>query len=380
MDSRIFDRIRSDGFSLDRLAEEYPELCALKNIPQNPEYHGEGDVYSHTRMVCERLTAFSEWQELPAGDQELLFLAAAFHDIGKEICTRQEDGNWVSPKHAIVGEKVFRRLVYREAERFGLSFDQREAAAKLIRYHGLPVWFLKKTRVEYELLKAAESIPLSLLYLLSRADVEGRIGKEADSLAEQVELFGEYVRETGGWDGPWEFAGPYTKYQYFHKEHIWKGARLYDDTEFDVFLMAGLPLSGKDSWIGKNGGNLPVISLDDIREELCILPAKGSGKVVSQARERARELLRRKESFVWNATNIVRETRQKLAELFAGYGARVHILYLEAPYGELLDRNRKRERHIPENVLENMIRKLEVPEPWEAYEVKIITGSGERGE
>ena len=85
-------------------------------------------------------------------------------------------------------------------------------------------------------------------------------------------------------------------------------------------------------------------------------------------------------SFVWNATNIVRETRQKLAELFAGYGARVHILYLEAPYGELLDRNRKRERHIPENVLENMIRKLEVPEPWEAYEVKIITGSGERGE
>ncbi|MCI8462203.1 MAG: AAA family ATPase [Lachnospiraceae bacterium] len=114
--------------------------------------------------------------------------------------------------------------------------------------------------------------------------------------------------------------------------------------------------------------------------ELCILPAKGSGKVVSQARERARELLRRKEPFVWNATNIVRETRQKLAELFAGYGARVHILYLEAPYGELLDRNRKRERHIPENVLENMIRKLEVPEPWEAYEVKIITGSGERGE
>ena len=44
---------------------------------------------------------------------------------------------------------------------------------------------------------------------------------------------------------------------------------------------------------------------------------------------------------------------------------RVHILYLEAPYRELIARNRKRERHIPEQVLDEMIRKLEIPEPWE---------------
>lgn len=59
--------------------------------------------------------------------------------------------------------------------------------------------------------------------------------------------------------------------------------------------------------------------------------------------------------------------------LFTGYGARVHILYLEVPYQELLARNRKRARYIPEQVLERMIRKLELPEPWEAYEVRYLT-------
>lgn len=55
--------------------------------------------------------------------------------------------------------------------------------------------------------------------------------------------------------------------------------------------------------------------------------------------------------------------------LFAGYGARVHVLYLEVPYQELFARNQIRARYIPEPALEDMIRKLEMPAPWEAYEV-----------
>ena len=39
-------------------------------------------------------------------------------------------------------------------------------------------------------------------------------------------------------------------------------------------------------------------------------------------------------------------------------------LYLEVPYKELLARNHIRKRHIPENVLETMIQKLEIPAPW----------------
>lgn len=362
--------MQENHFSFDRLAGHYPALAMLKNVPQNPEYHGEGDVYRHTEMVCEKLASFPKWQDMERKEQEILFLAAAFHDIGKAVCTKQEDGKWISPKHTVIGEKMFRRMAYREAEQFELTFHRRETVAKLIRYHGLPVWFWTKQRPEPEVLKAAESIPLRLLYLLSKADVQGRIVQEPGQMEENVELFADFAEELGVWEKPYPFANPYTKYQYFHKEGMWHKAELYDDTTFDVILMSGLPLAGKDSWIEKNGGGMPVISLDAIREELGVSPAKGSGRVVQTAMERAREHLRRKEPFIWNATNIIQETRQKLVSLFAGYGARVHILYLEAPYRELLARNRKRERHIPETVLEEMIRKLEIPAPWEAYEVR----------
>jgi len=370
MDQKILEEIRNSNFSFNRLTVHYPVLSVLKNIPQNPEYHAEGDVYRHTEMVCEKLVGFTEWQELGKEEQELLFLAAVFHDIGKTVCTKQEDGKWVSPKHTMIGEKEFRRITYRGSAQFGLTFRQRETVAKLIRYHGMPVWFWTKKRPEFDLLKAAESIPLRLLYLLSKADVQGRTTQEPGQMEEHVEWFADYAKELGIWENPYVFANPYTRYQYFHKEGLWHQAALYDDTEFDVLLMSGLPLAGKDSWIAKNGMGMPVISLDGIREQLGIPPTKGSGRVVQTAMEQARIYLRQKKPFIWNATNIIQETRQKLVSLFAGYGARVHILYLEVPYQELLARNRKRARYIPEHVLEEMIQKLEVPVPWEAYEVK----------
>lgn len=378
----ILSRIRESGFSLDRLAEEYQELEILRGVQQNPEYHAEGDVYTHTGLVCRQLLKIPEWKSLTEQEQEMLFLAAAFHDIGKPACTKFEDNRWTSPKHTIVGEKVFRAMAYRGADRFGLTWQERELAARLVRFHGLPVWFWKKKRMEYDLLRAAGMVPLRLLYLLAKADARGRISREPGELEEHGELFAEYGKELGVWDRPYPFSNDYTRYQYFHKEDMQPGAQIYDDTEFDVWMMAGLPLAGKDTWIEKNknaGDSVrgPVISLDEIRAELGISPRDGSGKVANIAIERARKLLRKKEPFIWNATNLMQETRQRLVRLFAGYGARVHILYLEVPYAELLERNQDRERQIPKKVLEQMIDKLEMPEPWEGYEVKYLSHTPE---
>lgn len=379
MEKNILMQIKENGFSLQKLIVSHPELMTLKDVPQNPEYHGEGDVLCHTEMVCGKLTELSSWQVLPEEEKALLFLAAAFHDIGKPACTRLEEGKWVSPRHTIVGEKIFRRLVYQEAERFGLTFAQRELAARLIRFHGLPLWFLTRNQPELELCKAAESIPLRLLYLLSKADTLGRLDSCPGQLADQVELFAEYARELGLWEHPYAFANPYTRFQFFQKEGLCQSVQLYDDTTFDVIIMSGLPLSGKDTWIAQNGKNLssdgkiPVVSLDELREKMGIPPTKASGRVVQEALEQARGYLRREQPFIWNATNLLQETRRKLVRLFSGYGARVHILYLEVPCQELLRRNRIRQRHIPENVLEDMIRKLDVPAPWEAYQVTLLT-------
>lgn len=371
MNKSILEEIRESGFSADWLMENVPELEILKGVPQNPEYHGEGDVDTHTELVCNSMISLPEWMSLPDELKEIMFLAGAFHDIGKPSCTRMEEGRLTSPRHTIVGERIFRAMPYRNQERFGLPFGQRELVSKLIRYHGLPIWFWSKKQPEQGLLKAAESIPLYLLYLLAKADSMGKICRDPGRLVENLELFAACAEEQGIWKHPYPFANPYTRYQYFHKEGVWQGDELYDCTKFDVLMMSGLPLSGKDSWIERHGGGRSVVSLDDIRAEYNISPSGGSAKVAGIAIERAKVLLRKKQSFIWNATNLSEERRQKLCRLFSSYGARVRIIYLEAPYRELLSRNQKRERHIPEAVLENMIDKLEVPAPWEGYGVEI---------
>ncbi len=363
----ILAAIRDSGFSLDRLADRYPELDILKDVPQNPQYHSEGDVYRHTGLVCGEVLKLEEWAGLTEKEQELLFLSAAFHDIGKPACTKKENGTWTSPGHTIVGEQVFRAMAYRGQKRFGLTWEDRETVAKLVRYHGLPVWFLRKRRPEFDLLKAAESVPLKLLYLLSAADTRGRRSREPENLSEYVELFGEQARELGVWERAFPFANSYTRYQYFHGDSLWEGSRLYDETDFDVYMMAGLPLAGKDTWIREHGGGLPVISLDQIREEYRISPEKNSSKVVQIATKRARELLRKKQPFIWNATNLIQENRERLCGLLAAYGARIHLVYLEVPYEEMLSRNQKRERYIPVKVLESMVDKMEMPALWETH-------------
>lgn len=363
----ILNTIRQCGFSLEGLTEIYPELSILKDVPQNPLYHGEGDVYCHTRMVCRELKRLEEWDSLTLREQELLVLAGAFHDIGKPSCTRLEEGTWTSPRHTIEGEKVFRAMAYRGQQSFGLTWEEREMTAKLIRFHGLPLWFLKKRRPEQEILKAAESVPLKLLYLLSKGDVRGRISKAGENLEEPVELFKEMAGELGVWEHPFSFASAYTRYAYFHRDDLWEGSCLFDDTSFDVWMMAGLPLSGKDTWIQNHGGGFPVISLDDIRQEYGISPKNNSGKVVQIAIQRARELMRKKASLIWNATSLIADHRKSLCSLFSAYGARVRLIYLEVPYEELLDRNKKRERTIPPDVLERMIDRMEMPAPWETY-------------
>ena len=93
MSKKILTEIRNSGFSLNRLTEMYPEISDMKDIPQNPVYHAEGDVYRHIGLVCERLPELPDWYALEPEKQELLFLAAAFHDIGKVSCTKQEDGD-----------------------------------------------------------------------------------------------------------------------------------------------------------------------------------------------------------------------------------------------------------------------------------------------
>lgn len=145
---------------------------------------------------------------------------------------------------------------------------------------------------------------------------------------------------------------------------------LYDDTWGEVILMSGLPGAGKDTWIQEHYPHLPMISLDEVRRELGILPTQNQTPVIETARERARELLRKHQSFVWNATNLSPMVRRKQIDLFASYRASVRIVYLETPWRELLRRNRNRKAVVPEQVICHLMDSLIPPEASEAHRVE----------
>ena len=76
--------------------------------------HGEGDVWTHTKMVCESLVSMKEYQRLTGRKRVILFLAALLHDVGKIPCTRMENGIWISPGHGSVGARMAREILWLE--------------------------------------------------------------------------------------------------------------------------------------------------------------------------------------------------------------------------------------------------------------------------
>jgi len=363
--------LEEQQYRFECIVEYFPIIKDLNGVEQNPEWHQEGDAFIHTRNVCRAVISLPEWNTLDQTEKGILYLAALFHDIGKKSCSRIENGSIVSPKHAIIGSRIFRELCY--CEQFciaAIPYPIRESICALIRFHGLPQHFMEKEPVDFYLFKARETTAFPLLHLLAKADILGRECDNKQEMLAVADYFKEYASELNCFKGKKAFASEYTRNRYFHGTTVWHGESLYDVTEFSVFLLSGLPLAGKDTFIARHFSDLPEISLDQIREEKGIRPDKGSSVIVAEARERAKDLLRQKQPFVWNATNIIADTRRKLCDLFEAYGARVHIIYVEEPYHVLMQRNQNRERYIPLPALEKMITKLEIPDPTEAYRVE----------
>mgnify|MGYP001624937191 FL=1 len=137
-------------FSFDYYLKLFPEIEQLKNINQNPKYHKEGNVFIHTKKVCEQVKKLEQWNNLSNNEKFILYMSCFFHDIGKLICTKLENGEIVSPKHAIIGAKTFRELIYKVySEQYNIDFYTRETIANLIKYHGLPLFFIEKTKQKW---------------------------------------------------------------------------------------------------------------------------------------------------------------------------------------------------------------------------------------
>ncbi|HWB59589.1 MAG TPA: HD domain-containing protein, partial [Chthoniobacteraceae bacterium] len=78
---------RTSGGEIDWPAalERFPCLRGLAETPQEAHHHAEGDVLTHTRMVCDEAFRLARGENLAERDTERLLFAAAFHDVGKQL-------------------------------------------------------------------------------------------------------------------------------------------------------------------------------------------------------------------------------------------------------------------------------------------------------
>ena len=76
--------------------------------------------------------------------------------------------------------------------------------------------------------------------------------------------------------------------------------------------------------------------------------------------------------FAFNATNTIRQTRQRWIDLFAEYGARVEVRYVEPPWPVILRQNATRPDPVPRRVIDRLADRLEPPTALEAHAVELV--------
>lgn len=349
----------------------FPALELAKTTPQDPRYHGEGDVWTHTMMVVDALLALPQYQTASRADQEVVFLAALLHDVAKHSTTVIDPvtGAIGQPGHSRKGA-IDARIALWDA---GAPFAVREAVCRLISVHQVPFFALEGSRrgkpPEFIARELSWHVSLPLLAMLAEADMRGRICADAQRVLDNIALFCELARDDGCFEQPRAFADAHTAVSYFRGADVHPDYPLFQEPGSRVIVMSGLPASGKNTWVNAHYPDLPVISFDDAREELGLRHGKNEGKVAHLAIERARELLRRKAPFVWNATNLSELMRKKTLDLLYAYHAEVELVYLEKPRAELLRRNSRRDTSLSNKTLTSMLHRWDLPLPTEAHRV-----------
>lgn len=135
----IKGKVPSKGLNLlveSNWIEKFPELDHLRGVPQDPEWHPEGDAWVHTKLVCDEAAKIAERENLVGEDRIVLILAALCHDLGKALpinggTTEFSRGKWRSPGHDEAGVPLTRSFL----ERIGCFERIIERVLPLVREH-----------------------------------------------------------------------------------------------------------------------------------------------------------------------------------------------------------------------------------------------------
>jgi len=150
-----------------------------------------------------------------------------------------------------------------------------------------------------------------------------------------------------------------------------------------VVLTIGLPGSGKTTWFKRRGVTplssdlLRTLLFDDITEQ------RWSGLVFSTLRSLLRARLIAK--MPWNyvdATNLSPHERRQWIKMAKSFGYEVQAVFFDVPLEVCLERNKRRDRVVSEDVMKKMAERLRPPDFKEGFSkitVVRVKGSGPSG-
>ncbi|GGS05287.1 AAA family ATPase [Deinococcus sedimenti] len=384
-----------------------PLLARLPDTRQDAQWHAEGSVAAHSALVVRWAHELADGAGLRGERRAALILAAALHDVGKALTTRDvpdEDGvvRVRSPQHARRGRDA---LSFRLLDTGFPARLVRTVLALVAAHHSLHRAL--DGNLDRGVPALARRAPLPLLTLLARADARGRVVRGADARVgeDTADLLELAARELGVWDAP----EPLTEFREQLRALLpgaeddllalalgrgvadWEAGVIHTPHEAAqrvqaaaqqgfarLTVLCGPSGSGKSTLAAQLSG-ARVISLDALRGQLgrSAQDQRVNGQVMQAAREALREGLRRREHVVWDATSLRRDQRAQVLGLGHDYGALTRLWVAWTPPGVAASRNAARARVVPGAVLADQLRMLEFPDLGEAHEVTLHAPGGD---
>jgi len=113
----------------------FPEIAALRGTTQEPDWHPEGDVFTHTQHCLDALVALPEWMTSEAPRRRLLMFGVLAHDFGKPATTvcveKRGTMRWTSPGHEAAGSPLAQAFL----RRIGAPLDCDAPVSALVVHH-----------------------------------------------------------------------------------------------------------------------------------------------------------------------------------------------------------------------------------------------------
>lgn len=180
-----------DAFVATGAVELWPELQAMLHVPQDPEWHpeGQGDplgsLWVHNGMVVDQaVRVLADDGVTDEDERSRVLFGALCHDLGKPATTQFDRDRWRSLGHEIAGLEPARRFL----SRIGCPQRIAEAVPPLVQYHLAPFQFAQGQAGPAAIRRLATQVPLDRLCRVARADFLGRTTAEALATADSRDI------------------------------------------------------------------------------------------------------------------------------------------------------------------------------------------------